>query len=236
MNLIIFLTVLLVSFIVVRLGALAFQLTGLEWSQAKFQALSCFTATGFTTRESELVTATQQRRRIASVLIILGHAGFVTLIATFANSLRTQSIDIPLISDFISPSFIPWVNLGIIVIVLYFVYILITKTKIAPKLTKFLKRRLIKTDIIHPVTFEELGVATGGYGVAKIDIRKDSPILNKTLLDSQLRRHDITVLAIENTEKVIPNPPADIQIVLGDRLICFGKLDNIRQKICNTAN
>ena len=32
MNLVLFIVVLIVSFIVVRIGAIAFQLTGLEWS------------------------------------------------------------------------------------------------------------------------------------------------------------------------------------------------------------
>ena len=45
-----------VSFIVVRIGAAALELTGLSWDQAKFQALSAFTNAGFTTRESEQIT------------------------------------------------------------------------------------------------------------------------------------------------------------------------------------
>jgi len=63
MNLILFIAILIVSFIVVRIGAIAFELTGLEWSLAKFQALSCFTGTGFTTKEAELITGHPQRRR-----------------------------------------------------------------------------------------------------------------------------------------------------------------------------
>ena len=69
-----FILTLTVSFVVVRIGAIAFQLTGLEWSLAKFQALSCFSGTGFTTKESELITSNKQRRKIASILIILGNA------------------------------------------------------------------------------------------------------------------------------------------------------------------
>ena len=49
--LVLFILALIVSFIVVRIGAIAFQLTGLEWSLAKFQALSCFSGTGFTTKD-----------------------------------------------------------------------------------------------------------------------------------------------------------------------------------------
>ena len=92
MNAALFIIVLFVSFIIVRIGAIAFQLTGLEWSIAKFQSLSCFTATGFTTKEAELITSSRQRRKIASFLIVLGHAGLVTMVATLANSLRAQQI------------------------------------------------------------------------------------------------------------------------------------------------
>ncbi len=88
MNLLLLIATLIVSVVAVRIGAVAFNLTGLEWSTAKFQALSCFSGTGFTTREAELVIASPRRRRIATYLIILGHAGFVAMIATFANSLR----------------------------------------------------------------------------------------------------------------------------------------------------
>ena len=91
MNLVLFVTVLIASFIIVRIGAVAFHLTGLEWSLAKFQALSCFTSTGFTTKEAELVTANRQRQRTASILIVLGHAGLVTMVATFANTLRPRA-------------------------------------------------------------------------------------------------------------------------------------------------
>ena len=90
MNLILFVVALIASFIVVRIGAIAFQLTGLEWSLAKFQALSCFSGTGFTTRESELIVGHPKRRKIASMLMVLGNAGLVMLIATFANSIRPR--------------------------------------------------------------------------------------------------------------------------------------------------
>lgn len=60
MNLLLFIVVVVISFIMVRIGAIAFQLTGLEWSLAKFQSLSCFSGTGFTTKEAELITGNPQ--------------------------------------------------------------------------------------------------------------------------------------------------------------------------------
>lgn len=236
MNLLLFLFAIIVSFIVVRIGAIAFQLTGLEWSLAKFQALSCFSGTGFTTKEAELITGNPQRRRIASVLMVLGNAGLVTVIATFANSLRPATIvpkfTIPFVHLVFPSNLLPWINLIIIVVSIYAIYRFFTHTKITRKLTDIIKTKIINKEIVKPVTFEELLVATGGYGVSSIEVCKDSPILEKTLFESDLRSHDITVLAVERKEGIIPNPAAETKIMLGDTLICFGKLENIREELC----
>lgn len=237
MNLVLFIVVFVVSFVVVRIGAIAFQLTGIEWSMAKFQSLSCFTSTGFTTKEAELVTATPQRRRIASVLIVLGHAGFVTMIATLVNSLRAQQIIESGLSRSILPFELPpfWaqlINLAIIIVAVYAIYRIFTNTRFARKLTDALRRRIIKKEIFKPVSFEELLLATGGYGVSRVIVGAESPILDRTLSESPLRSWDITVLAVIRGGETIPNPAANVKILSGDELICFGKLDNIRSRIC----
>lgn len=238
MNLILFISVIIISFVAVRIGAVAFQLTGLEWSIAKFQALSCFTSTGFTTKEAELITSNRQRRRIASILIVVGHAGLVTLVATLANSLRSYTLlgdklYIPFL-PFTLPAFlapvIPLMNLVIIVGAVYLVYKLFTNSRFARKLTDYLKRRLVKAEAFRVVSFEEFLLATGGYGVSKILVTSQSPVRDKSLVESDLRNQDITVLAIVREGETIPNPRANMMIMEGDELICFGNLKNIREK------
>ena len=232
MNVLLFIVTIAISFIVVRIGAIAFELTGLEWSLAKFQALSCFSGTGFTTKEAELITGNPQRRRIASILIVLGHAGLVTLIATFANSIQ-PSISMPKVTFHFLPSgLIPWINLMIIIVAVYAIYKIFTNTKLVRKFTSTLREQIVKKEIIKQVSFEELVIATGGYGVSQIEISKDSPIVDKTLLESDLRKLDISVLVIERKGEAIPNPQADTKILSGDKLVCFGKLESIRKGLC----
>ena len=235
--LVLFILALIVSFIVVRIGAIAFQLTGLEWSLAKFQALSCFSGTGFTTKESELITSDKQRRKIATILIILGNAGFVIMIATLAGSLMPNKETI--IAKF-SESFLPfsvpaflvvWINLTIIVAVVYGIYRIFTYEKFVRKMTTSLRKKIIKKEIFQKVSFEELVLATGGYGISRITVSSGSPVLEKTLSKSELRYYDITVLAIVRGGETIPNPQANMKILLSDELICFGKLENIKNKI-----
>ena len=233
MNLLLFIIVLIVSFVIVRIGAIAFQLTGLEWSLAKFQALSCFTSTGFTTREAELITSDPRRRRIASVLIVLGHAGFVTMIATFANTIRPRAtkLSIPFVPAYVPSWLQPWMNLIIIMAAIYIIYKVFTNTKLARKLTDALRKRIIKKEIIKSVSREELALATGGYGVSKIQVSEGNAIVGTALSESELRKDDITVLAIIRDDNTIPNPAANRKILLGDELICFGKLDIIRKRL-----
>ncbi|MHC4329894.1 MAG: cation:proton antiporter regulatory subunit [Planctomycetota bacterium] len=237
MSWMLFIIMIFVSFIVVRIGAIAFQLTGLEWSLAKFQSLSCFTGTGFTTQEAELITGDRQRRRIASVLMVLGNAGFVVMIATFANTIRPQQIlekkVIEWLLPFSVPSYIlPWINLLIITAAVLAIWMIYRNATFRRRLTNFLRKRVIRRELFTAASFEELLLATGGYGVSKVDICAGSPVLDMTLSESQLRRHDVTVLAITRAERTMPNPPADTKILLDDQLICFGKLQNIRDRTC----
>lgn len=234
--LILFILTLIVSFIVVRVGAIAFQLTGLEWSLAKFQALSCFSGTGFTTKEAELVTCNKQRRKIATILIVLGNAGLVIMIATLASSLVPEETILSKLSESFLPFDIPgylvrWVNLAIIIILVYGIYRISTHEKFVKKLTKFLRKRIIEKEIFQKVSFEELLLATGGYGVSRIAVSAGSPVLNKTLAKSDLRENDITVLAVVRASETIPNPLPNMKIQLDDELICFGELENIKRKV-----
>jgi Trk-type K+ transport system membrane component len=235
--LILFIVTLIVSFVVVRIGAIAFQLTGLEWSLAKFQALSCYSGTGFTTKEAELVTGNKQRRKIATILIILGNAGFVIMIATLAGSLMpTKETIAAKFSESFLPFSVPaflvvWINLVIIVAVVYGIYRIFTHEKFVRKMTNILRKKIIKKEIFQKVSFEELLLATGGYGISRITVSAGSPILNKTLAKSQLREYDITVLATVRGGETIPNPTANMEIMLSDELICFGKLENIKNRI-----
>ncbi len=228
MNPALFMVVLAISFIVVRIGAIAFQITGLEWSLAKFQSLSCFTGTGFTTKEAELITGNARRRQIASVLMVLGNAGLVIMIATFANSLQGAVVEIPVLDRFIPGKFLPLVNLAIIGVGLYVLYRILTNSKIARILTTYLRRKVIKTEKFKRVSFEELVVATGGYGVSKVQVTEGNPVANKKIIDADLRRRDITVLAIIRGNKTFANPRAESKMIPGDELICFGRLQNIK--------
>ncbi len=234
MNLLLVFITLIISFAVIKIGAIALELTGLEASLAQFQAISCFTGTGFTTKESELIAVSPHRRRIAAVLMIVGNIVMVTLVATLANSLRTpniKNISIPFLHLVFPASLQPLITLLLIGGCGYFLYKLFSRAGFGAKLKGIIRARIVKRKFVQPVTFEELMVATGGYGVSSVEVCEGNHILGKTLSESGLRKRDITILAIERADEIISHPTASTKIMLGDRLVCFGKLYNIRREL-----
>ena len=81
-----------ISFFFVRLAAVALRLTGLPEQNARFQAMSALTGTGYTTTEAEMVVNYPIRRKIITWLMIFGNLGIVSVLSTLMISfVRTDA-------------------------------------------------------------------------------------------------------------------------------------------------
>ena len=205
-----------ISYLIVRIGAIALEMTGMERAKARFQALSAFTGTGFTTREAEAVINHPRRRKIVTYLMILGNAGIVTVIATFVVSLRPSGI------------FRPSLNLAIVAASLLILYRIALHQEFAKKLSNKIRETLRKKLHFERIHIEEILQQSEGYGVASVLIEKGSKIAGLTLGQSGLREGDLMVLSIERDEEVTPVPKAQSKIQVGDRLIIYGKMENLK--------
>jgi ribosomal protein S6--L-glutamate ligase len=90
--------------------------------------------------------------------------------------------------------------------------------------------------IANQVAFPELDIrqrltVSAGYGVAELLVREGADILGKTIKESGLRDRDIVVLTLTRGTKVIPNPRGGRELEVGDRLLCFGRLDAMRDLV-----
>ena len=70
-----------------------------------------------------------------------------------------------------------------------------------------------------------------GYGVTEIHIPEGSEYVGKTVSESGLRDKDINALTMYRGTTVIPNPKSDRILEAGDRLLCFGKLESMRDLV-----
>ena len=90
--------------------------------------------------------------------------------------------------------------------------------------------------IDNQVAFPELDVrqrlnVSTSYGVAELLVREDADLVGHTIESSGLRERDITILTLHRDHTVIPNPRNNRVLEAGDRLLCFGKLEEMRNMI-----
>jgi HrpA-like RNA helicase len=199
-----------VSFVVVRIGAAALELTGVPWDHAKFQALSAFTNCGFTTRESEEVTRHPLRRRIASFLIVLGNAGLVTTVATLASSLSQPR-------PFQTISNIAAIAVGVAVIA-WLTRLRIVKQTVHDQVQDWLARR-------YPVeswAAEDLLHLDKGFILTRFPLPPDSSAAGHTLRQLRLKQNGVQLLAVERAGAFHAVPRGEFELKAGDELVVYG--------------
>ncbi len=90
--------------------------------------------------------------------------------------------------------------------------------------------------IANQVAFPEIDVrqrltVSTGYGVAEIVVREGADMVGKTIADSGLSELDLTVLTLHRGTTVVPNPRGKRVLESGDRLLCFGRLEEMRSMV-----
>lgn len=90
------------------------------------------------------------------------------------------------------------------------------------------------------VDFPELDVrqrltVSRGYGVAELHVPEGSEMVGLSINDSGLLDRDVNVLTLQRGTSVIPNPKPSRELHAGDRLLCFGRLEAMRDLIPSKA-
>ncbi len=209
--------IIVVSAFIVKIAAVALNLTGLDEKKAFFQAVSAFTGTGFTTKDAELVVGDDIRRKIIVFLMIMGSAGFISVITTLMLSFLKGGVTPVLI------------NISLILLAILLIIRISFNKAITRKLTKKIQERLMKSPTFTKRPVEEILRLAEGYGVAEVTMTEHCVDIGKTLGRSSFRQRDILILAIERGTGVVAAPGASDRIEINDTLICYGKLGNIAE-------
>ena len=231
----IFIVISLYMFII-EIFSVAFKLTGLATSKIKFQVASLFTATGFTTAESELITGDEKRRKIAVACIYIGHIFSVVILGLTINIIITiflmmNSWTKP---NFTEPNFIVlYVASGFLLLMLFL--------KIPPinkRFQKFLEgiainssRNIRNTNIVTVLDM----YAKNAIVELKLNIipqfAKDVPLSEMGLT----KNYSINVLSIKRGKRLI-DVTKDTMFRKGDTLVIFGLLSDIKEAFVNSLD
>jgi len=207
------LTIIIFSIIVVRIGAVALELTGLSSEVASFQAQSAFSGVGFTTQESEVIVNHPVRRRIIRILILLGSAGITSSIATLVLTFVGQSGRNILIRGII------------LAFGLFGIFLFARSHYIYNVMKKLITKALVRWTKLRIYDYEQILGLSKGYVISRIKVKKDSWLSDKKLSDLKLEGALILAIyrKVNGEEKYIGVPKADTVIKPGDILICYSR-------------
>jgi len=197
------------------LGSVALEATGMERSRAHFQALSALSGTGFTTRDAETVVSHSSRRWIVTWLMFFGNAGFVTVLILIIISVQSNITNI-------SVARMIWVAVLFVACAL-FIW-LGMMDRVSDAMVRFMRKRRF---LNQAITDWDLLHRQGEYGVFRISMHHALHNADATLNDSPFCKPSIGVLALERDGDVIPFPSVEIQVESGDMLLCYGKIKEI---------
>ncbi len=217
--LITFLLVVFSSIIIVRIGTVALQMTGLSREVAAFQAQSAFSGVGFTTSESEYVVSHPVRRRIIRILMLLGSAGITSamasLILTYIGRTATQMVWNTI-----------WLLLGLLGLYLF------SRSKMIDRaMSRIIAWALNRWTKIKILDYEQVLGLSRGYSISILRVRQGSWLEGRSLSELKLDEEGVLVLGVfRNTKKgeiYIGAPRGDLILKAGDRVICYGPEDTL---------
>ena len=209
----------LISFLFVRAATIALMMTGLDKNRARFQALSAFSGTGFTTKEAEIIVNHPVRRKIIRYLMIMGNAGIVTVIVTATSSFTMSSgYQIP-------------INVVVLLVGIFLIYKLAKGRGFIRKWENYIEKRLIKSAQFEEGSTEDLLHFLEGYGLVKKIVPENSDLIGQSLAKLKLNKMGILVLGVERENRWIPTPKASETLKSFDRLVVYGPLDTLKSTL-----
>jgi len=205
------LLVVTLSIVVVRVGSIAFVMTGLSEDVARFQALSAFSGAGFTTSEAETIVMYPARRRIATTLIRLGSIGLVASIAT-------------LMLSFLAAGGPTWERLAVLAGGAAVVVLVTRSRTFSRALTPLVRRLLARYTTLELRDYADLLSLRDDYRIIEMKVKEGSWLADQRVKDLRLSEEGVLILGVKPPGKAyIGAPPPATRLHADDVLILYGR-------------
>jgi hypothetical protein len=180
----------------------------MERGKARFQALSAFSGTGFTTQEAESIVDHPQRRRIAICLIFLGNAGIIAFLILLVLYIR---------AGMVWPSLILLgIILGGLIIIIFALW-----SGLVDKLTTAVLAVIRKRGAVPALLILH---REGDYAVVRLRVSEGTALVGRSVQDAGFTKRNIVLLALKRGKKSLPLSPVRERLRPGDELLCYGRL------------
>jgi len=207
----------LLSTVILRIGATALRLTGVSRDLARFQAHSSFFLAGFTTSESEHVVNHPVRRRIIMALMCAGYIGVGTLVSTAVVSFIGTSTDN---NSWLDSA---WTRLGVIIVGLLTIWLFLRTRIVNLGLEYVITWALQRFTDLHVLDYARLLHVSHDYIIAEIPVTKEDWFEGQSLAELRLNKRELLVLGIERADNSYEGAPGGETVSrAGDTMVVYG--------------
>ena len=220
----------------IEVFSVAFKLTGLATNKIKFQVASLFTASGFTTQESELITNDDRRRRIAVTCMYTGHIFSVVIMGLIINVLI--SIGNSINADRSGRTYTEWYFIVFYISLGIFLLVLILKI---PPINKRFQKLLENIAINTSKGRRESNIITvldyyGKSAIVEVVLNKLPDFANEvSLYDMALtKKYALILLSLRRGNRRV-SISKDTMLVKGDIIVAYGHINDIREAFVNSV-
>ena len=199
-----------ISFFLIRLAAVALKLTGMPEQNARFQAISALTGTGFTTTEAELIVNYPIRRKIIAWLMIFGNLGIVSVLSTLMISFIRTDANVSAILIQLT-----WM-IGMII----FFFIIMLNSRVDRFFCGVIRFFLEKFTFLGGRHYQRLLQFGGDLSVSEHQFFASDSL---SASEAVVQFEDFTILAVRRQTGLTERFTKDISLIVpGDSLILFG--------------
>lgn len=213
------LVVITLTLIINRVGTIALTATGLSTEVAHFQARSALTGVGFTTTESELIINHPVRRRIVLGLMLVGNAGFVTIVGTLVVGFAGTGDNTDVLLR------VGTLGIGLLVI------LMAARSKTIDRaLSRLIGWALRVFTELEVRDYVQLLDLASNYAVVELGVEADSWVAKHQLGDMRLPDEGVLVLGIRRADGTFVGAPrGHSRIREHDTLILYGYADVLEE-------
>jgi hypothetical protein len=212
--------ILTVSILVTKVATIALMHTGLSRQSAKFQARSAFTGVGYATQEAENLVNHPVRRKIIMMLMLLGNAGIVSVIATLMLTFLGDK----------NPALSLTARLLLLVSGIILLVILFNSKLVNRGLSKIIHYALQRYTTINVQDYSGLLHLAGEYEISEIFVKEDDWLAKKKLATLALPKEGLFILGINRKNgSYLGLPGPESLICPGDSLVIYGRATAIRR-------
>ncbi|MEG2189499.1 MAG: TrkA C-terminal domain-containing protein [Christensenella sp.] len=211
-----FFAVTVMYIMIIDIFTVLFRMSGMSEEKAKFQVISLLTNSGFTTKESELITGKLVRRRLGRTVMLFGYIFSVTIITVFVNLF--MNLPKAMQQDF-------W-TLTVVLLMIFVAFMIIKRISGVKKkfstVIERLGRRLMFHGQVNIISVIDQ-YAKGVVADVGVDVLPEV-LVGKTLEQiSMPTAYGVRIILIQRNGQVLDYITKDMNIEAGDKLVVFGR-------------